>query len=60
MPFLCTIIKDALSRFIHFCAEKRVIKGFTLGDPPIEITHLQYAYMQTIPSFFFSQIKMEM
>lgn len=39
-PFLFTIVGDAL---INFCKERNIIKGFSIGSPAVEITHLQYA-----------------
>lgn len=42
-PFLFTLISDALSRLIHFCTEKNILRGFNFGCNDVELTHLQYA-----------------
>lgn len=39
-PFLFTIVGDALSSLVHYCNEKRTIKGFSFGNSPFELTHL--------------------
>ncbi|MDV3193947.1 MAG: reverse transcriptase domain-containing protein [Sweet potato little leaf phytoplasma] len=41
--FLFTILGDALSRTIHFCMERRILKGFQIWRNMEEIALLQYA-----------------
>lgn len=40
--FLYTILGDSSSCLIHHCNERNILKGFKLGNPSLEITHLQY------------------
>lgn len=37
-----SIVGDTLSRLIHYCCEKRLIKGFKVGNSNVEVSHLQY------------------
>lgn len=42
-PFLFTLIGDSFSRMIHYCSQRRLIKGFGVGRQKVEVSHLQYA-----------------
>lgn len=42
-PFLFTLIGYSFSCLIHFCCEKRVIRGFEIGSKKELVSHLQYA-----------------
>lgn len=43
-PFLFTLIGDSFSRLVHYCCEKRFIRGFEIGRHKELVSHLQYAY----------------
>lgn len=41
--FLFTLVRDSFSRLVHFCCQRKYIRGFSVGQNKVEISHLQYA-----------------
>ena len=41
-PVLLTIVGDAFSNIVHCCNKRRLIHGFSFGNPSVEVMHLQY------------------
>lgn len=41
-PFLFTIVGDIISRSIHYCTEKKILKGWLVGKDRIPFSLLQY------------------
>ena len=41
-PFLVFyhIVGNAFSNLVHYCKERRLIQGFSFGNPSVEVTHL--------------------
>ena len=52
VPFLFMIVRDALSCLIHYCNEKRSLKGFHSENLSDDLTHLQYADDTLLFSFW--------
>ena len=54
-PFLFTIVGDALSWLIHYCNEKRSLRGFHFENLPDDLT----TFSMQMTLFFFLSGRME-